>query len=88
MRVLIGAGPYLRLQLAKARRERFGRSSERAGDLLDQLPLLLGEAVTATSQAHNTERAPQARSQEARAACSAPESARVPASRRACACRQ
>ncbi|MYN15120.1 IS66 family transposase [Pusillimonas sp. TS35] len=46
---------YLRLQLAKARRERFGRSSERAGDLLGQLPLLLGEAVTATSQAHNTE---------------------------------
>lgn len=46
---------YLRLQLAKARRERFGRSSERAGDLLDQLPLLLDEAVTATSQAHNTE---------------------------------
>lgn len=29
---------YLRLQLAKARRERFGRSSER-GDLLAQLPL-------------------------------------------------
>ncbi|NYT45430.1 IS66 family transposase [Alcaligenaceae bacterium] len=46
---------YLRLQLAKARRERFGRSSERAGDLLAQLPLLLGETVTATSQARTTE---------------------------------
>ncbi|MCC2597848.1 IS66 family transposase [Pusillimonas sp. MFBS29] len=46
---------YLRLQLAKARRERFGRSSERAGDLLNQLPLLLGEAATATPQAHSTD---------------------------------
>ncbi|MBF8179808.1 IS66 family transposase [Herminiimonas contaminans] len=34
---------YLRLQLAKARRERFGRSSERAGDLLAQLPLMLDD---------------------------------------------
>ena len=47
---------YLRWQLARARRERFGRSSER-GDLLDQLPLYeepaqempvaMDEAVTA-----------------------------------------
>src|SRR5690606_16906688 len=46
---------YLRLQLAKARRERFGRSSERAGDLLAQLPLLLDDAVTANPPAGNTE---------------------------------
>lgn len=46
---------YLRLQLAKARRERFGRSSERAGDLLNQLPLLLGEAPTARPQVHSTD---------------------------------
>src|SRR3546814_11016040 len=43
---------YLRLQLAKARRERFGRSSERAGDLLAQLPLSLGDVATAESSAH------------------------------------
>lgn len=43
---------YLRLQLAKARRERFGRSSERAGDLLAQLPLLLGDVTVAESPAH------------------------------------
>src|SRR3546814_968013 len=55
IRALQQENDYLRLQLAKARRERFGRSSERAGDLLNQLPLLLGEAVTATSQARNRE---------------------------------
>src|SRR3546814_17706799 len=44
---------YLRLQLAKARRERFGRSSERAGDLLAQLPLSLGDVATAESSAHD-----------------------------------
>src|SRR3546814_17788569 len=38
---------YLRLPLAKARRERFGRSSERAGDLLAQLPLSLGDVAPA-----------------------------------------
>ncbi|MBC2771201.1 IS66 family transposase [Pusillimonas sp. 7-48] len=43
---------YLRLQLVKARRERFGRSSERAGDLLAQLPLLLGGVTVAESPAH------------------------------------
>lgn len=41
---------YLRLQLAKARRERFGRSSERAGDLLNQLSLLLDEAAAVNPQ--------------------------------------
>ena len=46
---------YLRLQLAKARRERFGRSSERAGDLLAQLPLLLDEATSATPPAGSTD---------------------------------
>jgi transposase len=40
---------YLRWQLAKARRERFGRSSER-GELLDQLPLY-EEPVQAVSEA-------------------------------------
>jgi transposase len=35
---------YLRWQLAKARQERFGRSSER-GDLLDQLPLYQEEPI-------------------------------------------
>lgn len=42
---------YLRLQLAKARRERFGRSSERAGDLLNQLPL--GFADEASASGHD-----------------------------------
>lgn len=57
IRTLQQENDYLRLQLAKARRERFGRSSERAGDLLAQLPLLLGglapflRTVCLTSQA-------------------------------------
>lgn len=42
---------YLRLQLAKARRERFGRSSERGADLLAQLPLLLNDQAPAASHA-------------------------------------
>lgn len=45
---------YLRLQLAKARRERFGRSSERAGDLLAQLPLMLDDAAGVFPPASNT----------------------------------
>lgn len=45
---------YLRLQLAKARRERFGRSSERGGDLLAQLPLILDGAVSETPPARNS----------------------------------
>lgn len=61
---------YLRWQLAKARRERFGRSSER-GDLLDQLPLYeeptqpmpesMTEAVTAPRTARSARQAGQSR---------------------------
>lgn len=41
---------YLRLQLAKARRERFGRRSERSGDLLAQLSLGLDDEPFSTEQ--------------------------------------
>ena len=41
---------YLRLQLAKARREQFGRSSER-GDLLAQLPLAFSQDMPVTASA-------------------------------------
>lgn len=61
---------YLRWQLAKARRERFGRSSER-GDLLDQLPLYeepmqempvaMAETVTAKRADQTARRAGQSR---------------------------
>lgn len=61
---------YLRWQLAKARRERFGRSSER-GDLLDQLPLyeepaqalpeVMPETATAKCVARSPRRAGQSR---------------------------
>lgn len=53
---------YLRWQLAKARRERFGRSSER-GDLLDQLPLYeepVQEVPAAMTEAVTAKRADQA----------------------------
>ena len=43
---------YLRLQLAKARHERFGRSSERSGDLLAQLTLGLNDDPDTPSQAN------------------------------------
>jgi len=43
---------YLRLQLAKARHERFGRSSERSGDLLAQLTLGLNDEPDTPSQAN------------------------------------
>ena len=42
---------YLRLQLAKARREQFGRSSERSSDLLAQLSLGLGDDPSSAKQA-------------------------------------
>ncbi|MCE7058207.1 IS66 family transposase, partial [Algoriphagus sp. AGSA1] len=44
---------YLRLQLAKARHERFGRSSERSGDLLAQLTLGLNDEPDTPSQANS-----------------------------------
>ena len=50
---------YLRLQLAKARRERFGRSSERAGDLLAQLPLMLDDMAISAVPVRDT--APKAK---------------------------
>ena len=42
---------HLRLQLAKARRERFGRSSERGADLFAQLPLSLQAEYSQVSSA-------------------------------------
>jgi len=49
IRALQHENAYLRLQLAKARRERFGRSSERAGDLLNQLSLGFADEVSASN---------------------------------------
>lgn len=44
---------YLRLQLAKARRERFGRSSERGDLLAQQLPLAFSQGMPVTASVNH-----------------------------------
>lgn len=44
---------YLRLQLAKARRERFGRSSERGDLLAQQLPLVFSQGMPVTASVNH-----------------------------------